>query len=290
MASSAELKKALIQQQNEINDHALYLALSQREKEPENREVFVRISEEELEHYRFWEKITGQKREASPLLIRFYLLLVTIFGTSFALKWVERREKWAEEFYRSLFDAYPEARKIYMQERMHEQKLIGMLQDKKLLYAGAIVLGMNDALVELTGTLSGIALAFEHAQTVGITGAIMGVAASLSMAGSSFLEARENPDKTIRATVYAAYTGISYILTTAVLVLPFFLFPRIATALAVMFAGAVVAIMAYNFYIAVAKGQSFARHTSQMLLITLGVALVSFAIGYGVHRYFGIDI
>jgi VIT1/CCC1 family predicted Fe2+/Mn2+ transporter len=290
MASSAELKKALIQQQNEINDHALYLALSQREKEPENREVFVRISEEELEHYRFWEKITGQKREASPLLIRFYLLLVTIFGTSFALKWVERREKWAEEFYRSLFDAYPEARKIYMQERMHEQKLIGMLQDKKLLYAGAIVLGMNDALVELTGTLSGIALAFEHAQTVGITGAIMGVAASLSMAGSSFLEARENPDKTIRATVYAAYTGISYILTTAVLVLPFFLLPRIATALAVMFAGAVVAIMAYNFYIAVAKGQSFARRTSQMLLITLGVALVSFAIGYGVHRYFGIDI
>ena len=290
MASSAELKKALIQQQNEINDHALYLALSQREKEPQNREVFVRIAEEELEHYRFWEKITGQKREASPLLIRFYLLLVAIFGTSFALKWVERREKWAEEFYRSLFDAYPEARKIYMQERMHEQKLIGMLQDKKLLYAGAIVLGMNDALVELTGTLSGIALAFEHAQTVGITGAIMGAAASLSMAGSSFLEARENPDKTIRSTVYAAYTGISYILTTAVLVLPFFLFPRIVTALAVMFAGAVVAIMAYNFYIAVAKGQSFARRTSQMLLITLGVALVSFAIGYGVHRYFGIDI
>lgn len=290
MASSTELKKALTQQQNEINDYALYLALARREKEPQNREVFVKIAEEELEHYRFWEKMTGQKREASPLLIRFYLLLVTIFGTSFALKWVERREKWAEEFYRSLFDAYPEARKIYAQEHVHEQKLVGMLQDKKLLYAGAIVLGMNDALVELTGTLSGIALAFEHAQTVGITGAIMGVAASLSMAASSFLEARENPDKTIRATVYAAYTGISYILTTAVLVLPFFLFPRIATALAVMFAGAVVAIMAYNFYIAVAKGQSFARRTSQMLLITLGVAMVSFAIGYGVHRYFGIDI
>ncbi|WP_345974217.1 VIT1/CCC1 family protein [Sulfurimonas sp. HSL3-7] len=290
MVSSTELKKALIQQQNEINDHALYLALAQREKEPQNREVFVKIAEEELEHYRFWEKITGQKRKASPLLIRFYLLLVTIFGTSFALKWVERREKWAEAFYCSLFDAYPEARKIYTQEQLHEQKLVGMLQDKKLLYAGAIVLGMNDALVELTGTLSGIALAFEHTQTVGITGAIMGVAASLSMAGSSYLEARENPDKTIRATVYAAYTGISYILTTAVLVLPFFLFSRIATALAVMFAGAVVAIMAYNFYIAVAKGQSFARRTSQMLLITLGVALISFAIGYGVHRYFGIEI
>jgi len=290
MASSLDIKKALAQQQNEINDYALYLALSKREKEPKNRAVFAEIAEEELEHYRFWEQVNGQERKASILLIRFYMLLVALFGTSFALKLVERREKWAEAFYRSLFEAYPEARKIYEEERGHEQKLIGMLQDKKLLYAGAIVLGMNDALVELTGTLSGIALAFEHTQTVGITGAIMGIAASLSMAGSSYLEARENPDKSIRAAVYATYTGVAYILTTVVLVLPFFLLDTIASALALMFSGAVIAIAAYNFYIAVAKEQSFVKRTSQMLLITSGVAIISFGIGYGVHHYFGIAV
>lgn len=290
MASSIDLKRALAQQQNEINDYALYLALSQREKEAENRKVFVEIAEEELAHYRFWEEITGQKCEASTPLIRFYLLLVALFGTSFALKLVERREKWAESFYRSLFTAYPEARKIYEEERTHEQKLIGMLEDKKLLYAGAIVLGLNDALVELTGTLSGIALAFDHTQAVGITGAIMGVAASLSMAGSSYLEARENPDQSIRAAVYATYTGAAYILTTVVLVLPFFLLDSIAAALAMMFGGAVIAIAAYNFYIAVAKEQSFVQRTSEMLLITFGVALVSFGIGYGVHHYLDIAV
>lgn len=290
MQSQVDLKRALRQQQNEINDNALYLALAKREKDAENRTVFEKIAGEELSHYRFWEGITGATRRPSRMLIRFYLLLVSLFGTSFALKLVERRERWAEAFYRSLFEAYPDAKRIYAQESAHEHELIGMLQDRKLLYAGAVVLGMNDALVELTGTLSGIALAFDHTLAVGITGAIMGIAASLSMAGSSYLEAKENPDESIRAGVYAAYTGISYILTTLLLVLPFFLLSSIATALAAMFTGAFVSIALYNFYVAVAKEQSFIRRTSQMLLITFGVALISFAIGYAVHRYLGIDI
>lgn len=290
MASPIDLKKALRQQQNEINDHTLYAALARREKDAGNRRVFESIAAEELEHYRFWEGITGRSLGASRFLIRFYLLTVTLFGTSFALKLVERRERWAEDFYRSLFDAYPQARQIYAQERGHERELINMLQDKKLLYAGAIVLGMNDALVELTGTLSGIALAFDHALAVGITGAIMGIAASLSMAGSSYLEARENPDAAVKAGVYALYTGVSYILTTLLLVAPFFLFDGIGKALTAMFAGAFVSILAYNFYVAVAKDQSFTVRTLQMFSITFGVALISFAIGYGVHRYLGIDI
>jgi vacuolar iron transporter family protein len=290
MEQKIDLKQALRQQQNEINDHALYLALSRKEKDPDNRAVFENIAQEELGHYRFWTKITGRELKASGALIRLYLLLVSLFGTSFALKLVERREKGAESFYRSLFQAYPEARQIYTQEHEHEHELIGMLRDEKLLYAGAVVLGMNDALVELTGTLSGIALAFDHALAVGITGSIMGVAASLSMAGSSYLEARENPDASIRAGVYAAYTGIAYILTTLLLVLPFFVLNGIASALVSMFAGAIVAIALYNFYVAVAKDDSFVRRTSRMLFITFGVALVSFAIGYAVHRYLGINI
>ena len=290
MAPKVDLRQALRQQRNEINDHALYLALSHGEKDPANRRVFEKIAKEELGHYRFWEQITGRELKPSGLLIRFYLLLVMLLGTSFALKLVERRERGAEAFYRSLFEAYPQARQIYTQEHEHEHELIGMLRDEKLLYAGAVVLGMNDALVELTGTLSGIALAFDHALAVGITGAIMGIAASLSMAGSSYLEARENPDASIRAGLYATYTGIAYILTTLLLVLPFFVFDGIAPALASMFAGAFVSIVMYNFYVAVAKDDSFVRRTSQMLLITFGVALISFAIGYLVHRYLGFDI
>ncbi len=285
-----DIEEALRQQQNEINDYALYRALARRERDPAKKGVYEKIAAQERSHYEFWRSITKNELKPHRTLILFYIFLSRVFGTSFALKLLERREKSAEALYKSLFGKYPEARKIYDQEMRHEKELIDMLDDKKLLYAGAIVLGMNDALVELTGTLNGIAFAFDKSMVVGITGAIMGIAASLSMAGSSYLEAKESPVEGISPLIYAAYTGFSYIFTTLLLVLPFFLISSIEAVLAVMFASALFSIMLYNFYISVAKDQSFYRRTAQMLMITFGVALISFSIGYAVHHYLGIQI
>jgi len=44
------------------------------------------------------------------------------------------------------------------EEDEHEHKLIAMLKEKKLNYMGSIVLGLSDALVELTGALAGFGL------------------------------------------------------------------------------------------------------------------------------------
>lgn len=284
------LKKALRQQQNEINDHTVYSLLANSQQDEHNRKVFYKIASEEKEHYDFWQKITGQEIGAQKFLVWWYVLLVKFFGTSFALKCLEKRESGSEAFYKELYAIYPEAEKIYQQEVSHEHELIEMLNDKKLLYAGAIVLGMNDALVELTGTLSGIALAFDNTLIVGLTGLIMGIAASLSMAGSAYLEAEENPSGETQSLVYALYTGVSYILTTVVLVAPFFVSDSMAYALVWMFVSAFVTILAYNFYISVAKDLSFRTKVMQMSAITFGVAIISFLIGYGVKHFFGIEI
>jgi len=286
--SPEELKKALVQQQNEINDYAIYSTLAIKDKQ--NRKIFNKIANEEKTHYEFWVKITNKEIKPQRVLVLWYLLLVKIFGTSFALKTLEKREEKAKEFYKELFDVYPESRKIYQQENEHEFELIDMLNDKKLVYAGAIVLGMNDALVELTGTLSGIAFAFEKSLVVGLTGLIMGIAASLSMAGSAYLEAKENPSEVIKPLTYSLYTGVSYILTTAILVAPFFIFETMAYSLIVMFACAFIAIISYNFYVSVAKDLNFSKRVLQMSAITFGVALISFLIGYLVKAYLGIEI
>jgi VIT1/CCC1 family predicted Fe2+/Mn2+ transporter len=286
--SPEEFKKALIQQQNEINDYAIYSTLAIKDKQ--NRKIFNKIANEEKTHYEFWVKITNKEIKPQRVLVLWYLLLVKIFGTSFALKTLEKREEKAKEFYKELFDVYPESRKIYQQENEHEFELIDMLNDKKLVYAGAIVLGMNDALVELTGTLSGIAFAFEKSLVVGLTGLIMGIAASLSMAGSAYLEAKENPSEVIKPLTYSLYTGVSYILTTAILVAPFFIFETMAYSLIVMFACAFIAIISYNFYVSVAKDLNFSKRVLQMSTITFGVALISFLIGYLVKAYLGIEI
>jgi VIT1/CCC1 family predicted Fe2+/Mn2+ transporter len=290
MDEKIDRKKALWQQQNEIDDHAVYSRLAEMADEEENGRILKEIAAEELEHYRFWEKITGESLAPRRWVVGLYLFLARLFGLSFALKLLERREEGAEAFYRELFDIYPEARRIYDEEKNHEKRLLGMLRDSTLLYAGAIVLGMNDALVELTGTLTGVAFAFDKSVTVGVTGVIMGIAASLSMAGSAYLEARENPSDAIEPARYALYTGLSYVVTTVLLVLPFFLLDATIPAVALMFAMAVLAILSYNFYIAVARDEDFWKRVREMAMVTFGVALVSFGIGYLVRNYFGIEI
>ena len=282
--------EALKQQQNEINDFFMYMELSKLQKDPKNRKILHEIALQEKSHYEFWKNITKQELKPQKWLIIFYIFLAKIFGISFILKLLEKNEQKAEDFYKKLIIKYPEAKKIYDEEKNHELKLLSMLNDQKLLYAGAIVLGMNDALVELTGTLTGVALAFDNSKYVGITGIIMGIAASLSMAGSAYLEARENKNSDIIPKKYALYTGIAYIFTTILLVFPFFITNSAKIGVIFMLLGALFSIVVYNFYISISRDEDFYKRVKEMFLITFGVAFISFIIGYFVNRYFGIEI
>ena len=290
MAQTLHVKRALHQQQNEIDDFTIYTMLSFSDTNEANQAIFRKIANEEQGHYTYLKTYTNQELPARRYVVLFYLFLSKIVGISFTLKFLEKREEGAKAFYQELIKIDPKAKDIYEQEIHHEIELIDMLHDKKLLYAGAIVLGMNDALVELTGTLSGIALAFDKSVVVGVTGLIMGIAASLSMAGSAYLESKENVGDDVNPLTYSLYTGISYIVTTAVLVAPFFIFEKISVAIVWMFTAALLTIFLYNFYISVAKDLSFWKRVREMSYITFGVAFISFGIGYVVKHYFGIEI
>jgi len=290
MAHTLHVKKALKQQQNEIDDFTIYSMLSISDKSEANQVIFRKIAKEEQGHYTYLKTYTHQELQPRRYVVLFYLFLSKIVGISFTLKFLEKREEGAKAFYQELIKIDSKAKEIYEQEIHHEIELIDMLHDKKLLYAGAIVLGMNDALVELTGTLSGIALAFDKSVVVGVTGLIMGIAASLSMAGSAYLESKENVGDDVNPLTYSLYTGISYIVTTAILVAPFFMFETISIAMMWMFGAALLTILLYNFYISVAKDLSFWKRVREMSFITFGVALISFGIGYVVKHYFGIEI
>ena len=231
MAYTLHVNKALKQQQNEIDDFTIYSMLSLSDKHKANQTIFRKIAKEEQGHYTYLKTYTHQELQPRRYVVLFYLFLSKIVGISFTLKFLEGREEGAKAFYKELILTDPKAKEIYEQEIHHEIELIDMLHDKKLLYAGAIVLGMNDALVELTGTLSGIALAFDKSVVVGVTGLIMGIAASLSMAGSAYLESKENVGDDVNPLTYSLYTGVSYILTTAILVAPFFIFEKISVAI-----------------------------------------------------------
>ncbi|MEG2082956.1 MAG: rubrerythrin family protein, partial [Oscillospiraceae bacterium] len=74
----------------------------------------------------------------------------------------------------------PEAAQISHEEEIHENALIEMLDEERLQYVGSMVLGLNDALVELTGTIAGMTFALMNTRLVALSGIITGVSATLS--------------------------------------------------------------------------------------------------------------
>lgn len=254
--------------------------LSNKVKEKKNKEVLKSISEDELHHYQMWKRYTNQ--EVPPLMIwvYWYYFLARIFGMTFVLKLMEQGEKNAQKNYLEIAKFIPEAKLMLHEEDKHEQSLLKLLEEDKLKYVGSIVLGLNDALVELTGALAGLTLALNNGKIVAITGLITGIAASLSMAASEFQSRRaENPHATdsIKASVY---TGITYLITVILLILPYLLLNNVLIALGSTLAIAIFIIMMFTFYTSVAQDLSFRRRFLEMAGISLGVAAITFGIGY----------
>lgn len=280
----------LRQQQNEITEHEIYARLAAMAEDPRNARLLKEIAAQELEHYHFWAKVSGKQMKPEKGRVRKYLWLARLFGLAFALRQLEKNEQEASAFYDAVASDYPEARRLKAEEEEHEQKLIGLLEDKRLNYAGAIVLGLNDALVEFTGTLAGLTFAFNNSLIVATTGLVMGVAAALSMAASGYLASREDDQEDVKPVTSAIYTGVAYIATVFFLVLPYFLFANAKLALAVMLLVTILIIAGYTYYIAVAKELSFKRRFLEMAIISLGVAVISFGIGSAVKVVFGVEV
>jgi len=284
------MEKIYKQQQQEITEYHIYQKLALLSKNPKNTKVLNEIAEQELGHYRFWKEITGKESKPNQRKINKYIRLAKFFGLSFALRLMEEGEVDASTFYDSIADKYPGALKIKEDEIHHEQKLISILDDNRLNYAGAIVLGLNDALVEFTGTLAGLTFAFANNLIVGSTGLVMGVAASLSMAASGYLSSREEGVSETNPITSAIYTGSAYIFTVVFLVLPYFLLSNPYLALGIMLAVTILIIAGYTYYISVAKNISFKKRFTEMALISLGVAIISFGIGILIKNVFEVEV
>ncbi len=148
-----------------------------------------------------------------------------------------------------------------------------------LIYCSSIVLGLNDALVEFTGALAGFSFALESTRLVALTGAITGIAAALSMAASEYLSTRCDPAPRKCPRRAALCTGVSYLITVSLLILPYLLFRRAGIALGAMLAVALGVIALYSYLYTKVCGTSFRRHFGEMVAVSFGVALSSFLIG-----------
>jgi len=288
-AEIIELKKA---QQNELIGTEVYGRLAKLVKDPHNAKILKQIAEDEKQHANIFKNYTGIVLKVSKLRVLFYVLVSRIFGLTFGVKLQERGKKAAQKKYTQMFHTIPEMKEIIEAEEKHETKLIDLINVGKLSYMSSVVLGLNDALVELTGALAGFTLSIQNSKIIALMGLITGISASLSLAASEYLSIKSeaHPEAQQRAIKSALHTGIAYIFTVIALITPYFLMVNYVASLILTVMVAITIIFIFNFYISVANDYNFKKRFIEMAVISIGVATLSFIIGYLVKTFLGFKI
>lgn len=288
--SQAAMKIIKKMQQNELTESVIYAEIAKFAKGDKNRETLLRLSSEEKAHYEIWKKYTGLELKPQKAKIFKCKLLARILGFTFAVKLMENGEEGAQSEYALLQEEVEESVHIRTQEEEHEAALLELLDEERLQYVGSMVLGMNDALVELTGSLAGFTFAMQNTRLIALSGLIMGISATFSMASSEFLAAR-NEGRT-DAFKSCCYTGIAYLITVALLIIPYLLMDNsnYMSALFLMIAFVILIIAGFTYYISVAKGERFKPRFLEMSLISIGVAIMSFFVGVLAKKFLGVDL
>ncbi len=276
-------------QRAEITEYHIYTRIASGTEDRHNREVLERIASEEMHHYGIWKRYTEQEVPPDSFRIWFYCLMAWLLGITFTLKLMEGVEKRAQETDSSLIAAVPEIPGMLSDEEGHERELIALIDEERLRYMGSVVLGLNDALVEFTGMLAGLTFALQNSRIIAVAGLITGVAAALSMGSSEYLS-RKSEGATTDPKKAALYTGFTYMVTVVLLILPFLVLesPYVAIVLTLLAAAAV--IFFFTCYSSVAKDLPFRARFVEMLVISFGIAGISFAIGLVIRVVLNVSI
>lgn len=274
-------------QKDEITSAFLYDRLAKRETNEERKSLLEQISKDELRHYEFFRTFSDKTINPNKFKILFWMILSYIFGLTFVAKLMEKGEEDAQVVYEQMEGTVQGIKEVLADEERHEEELINSFHEERLKYVSSIVLGLNDALVELTGALAGLTFALQDPNTVALAGLITGVAAAFSMASSEYLATKQDePHK--EALVSAIYTGSAYLVAVTLMIIPFLIGLNVYVALAMTIAIVIIIIFVFNFYISVAKDLNFRRRFLEMVTISLGVAFVSFIFSFIIKFFLGV--
>ncbi|MGC8987331.1 MAG: VIT1/CCC1 transporter family protein [Infirmifilum sp.] len=268
---------------DELFDSILYLEMSKREKKPENKQLLMKMSEQERAHYEFWKLFSGEVRLTTRdfARLRLFILLSRVLGKVFTIKYLERHEGKVVAEYRGILEsgALEEDKKVILEkiiedEVEHETSLTNQLEEFAVKHLGAIALGMSDAIIELSGVHAGFLGYTASSVTTGIAGLIVGVSASMSMSAAAYLQSKQEKGKSPGTT--AIVTGLMYMLTVILLTAPFLAGLPLLHALVLSLILAFIVLAIFSFYSAVIMDRAFLRDYVE----NIGIIFLVVAIGY----------
>lgn len=284
-------KQYLDRAQNELTEHLVYHRLALREKKPENRDLLERLSKQEKTHYEFWKSLAapGSDVKPRPLGLHGAMFLRSFLGVTFTTKLLETHEKDSIATYERMLTEIPEEhrprlREIIEDEKTHEQALIAKLRERRVSYIGFIALGLADAIVEITGVHSGFLGVTRSTLIAGVSGVIVGFSAAISMGSASYLQAKQDPEKS--AIISALITGFSYFISVIMLALPYFLIRDMVTAFVISTSVGIILLAGFTFYTSVVFDRKFIHEFLESAFLMLGTALASFVLGNIIGGFF----
>jgi VIT1/CCC1 family predicted Fe2+/Mn2+ transporter len=294
--NQALLEVAKIGCADEFTDHTLYKRLSESTKQsnPEFSAILADLSETEERHLKFWRKyVPDMQVKVSALTIFWITFLKRVFGLTFAVRYLDRHESTVIKRYKSVEPYIPEADKkafeeMISDEEQHEQQFSQKVESASIRYISFVVLGLADALVEITGIHAGSLGIYNSTEIAGLAGIIAGAAASLAMASAAFAQAKQGFSGSARRS--AVYTGVSYFVTAVILAAPYFLTRSMLVAISVSLVLAVIIVALSTYYGAVISKKPFRRDFLEILGIMFGTTLALYLLGLFIRTEFGITI
>lgn len=300
---------------DELRDYHLYKELAEREKDKTLKSVLENMIKTEKKHMDLWAEAAGiekpyKKRPSGISLFKLYLYLGArrTLGLPFTLTLLSRNELNNLNRYENLTKGREVSDKdrvrflsITSDERKNAVKIRSILDN----YGGnlnnirSIMLGLNDGLVEVLAAVSGIAVIANSPLVVALSGMIIGISGTLSMAGGVYISSKSHglissdkteSDSSTSPNKQALYTGVFYLGGAISVVLPFIFgmsgFEGIAASLIISCAILVFASTA----VAILSSTSITKRISETILISLGAVAITVALGALLRFYFGISI
>ncbi len=285
---------SLIQARSELTEHYAYSKLAKHEKNSELKKIFESLSNTEYNHYLFWSKFCpDEKINPDKFTIFKGYFLRKVFGSSFAIKYFEKKEDSAVKNYASYLNLIPrkfqsEFNKIIEDEKSHELDFAKQVQSEHLKYISFIVLGLADALVEIAGIHAGSLGIYNSTELTGLAGIVAGAAASVAMASAAFAQAKQGFEGS--PILAAAYTGISYFISALILALPYFFTKNMDVAISVSLIFGILVIAFVSYYNSVMSQTNFKKDFLELASIMLGATVALYFVGSILRSIFGLTI
>jgi vacuolar iron transporter family protein len=288
------VKLAAKSARDEYTDGRVYQMLSQHEKNHAFKKALEDLARGEQSHYEFWKAYTPDiPVKVKKLKVYFTLLLRLTLGLTFTMKFLERHEDALHERYRQMMKSIPQADKArfeaMMEEEEHQESLLmGEIHEGRVKYMSFIVLGLADAVVEISGIHAGSLGIYNRTELAGLAGVVAGMAASIAMASAAYAQAKQGFEGSAKWS--AIYTGVSYMFTAIFLALPYFLTVNMYVALGASLIVGVALVAMMTYYDTVISARKFKRQFAEIAGIILAATFALYIAGSLIGRLLGIVI